>query len=116
MSFKPIETLALMLIAATASATDGQIPRNVDWIGLLLGPTGGVFAIGALFGCAVTWTLNLKIVSPFVQRAHAAEMAAMLAKITALEARVKELESFEARYMKLLEMHSERTLRVPNEL
>ena len=93
-----------------------DVPANIDWVGLLLGPTGGVFAIGALFGCIITWTLNLKIVSPFVQRAHAAEMEAMLAKITALEARVKELESFEQRYMKLLEMHSERTLRVPHDV
>ena len=107
-------TIASMLMLGLA-ATDGEIPKNIDWIGLLLGPTGGVFAIGALFGSIVTWGLNLKIVSPFVQRAHTAEMAAMLAKITALESRVKELESFEARYMKLLEMHSERTLRVPHD-
>ncbi len=93
-----------------------DLPQNVDWVGLLLGPTGGTFALGALFGSIVTWTLNLKIVSPFVQRAHIAEMQAMMSKITALETRVRELESFEARYMALLEKHSERTLRVPTQI
>lgn len=107
-----LESISLLM----AAAAESELPKNIDWVGLLLGPTGGVFAIGALFGCVLTWTLNLKIVSPFVQRAHSAEMAAMLAKITALEARVKELESFEARYMTLLEMHSKKTLRVPEDV
>lgn len=93
-----------------------ELPANVDWIGLLLGPSGGVFAMGALFGCIVTWTLNLKIVSPFVRRAHDAEMGAMMAKITALEESVKDLETFKSRYMEIVEKHSARTLRVPDDL
>lgn len=90
-----------------------EVPQNVDWIGLLLGPTGGVFAMGALFGSIVTWTLNLKIVSPFVRRAHDAEMKAMTDKITALDGRVKELEVVRNAYMVLLESHSAKTLKVP---
>lgn len=91
-----------------------DIPANVDWIGLLLGPSGGVFAMGALFGSIVTWTLNLKIVSPFVRRAHDAEMMAMTEKISALDGRVKELEIVRNAYMVLLETHSARTLKVPS--
>ena len=90
-----------------------EVPTNVDWIGLLLGPTGGVFAMGALFGSIVTWTLNLKIVSPFVRRAHDAEMKAMADKISALDGRVKELEIVRSAYMALLEQHSAKTLKIP---
>ena len=85
-----------------------------EFIGHLIGPTGGIFALGMIVGVVVTWAANMKIVGPFVQRAHAAEMKAMQAQITGLEARIKELESFEARYMALLEQHSAKTLKVPN--
>jgi hypothetical protein len=76
----------------------------------LLGPSGGIFALGMLAGSVAMWAMNLKLVAPYVQRAHAAEMQAMQARIGSLEVRIKELEAFEARYMELLERHSSKTL------
>lgn len=81
-----------------------------DVIGHLLGPSGGTFALGMLVGSVLMWIANLKVINPYVQRAHTAEMSAMQARITALELRIKELETFEARYMAILEQHSDPTL------
>ena len=81
-----------------------------DVIGHLLGPDGGTFALGLLCGSVLMWFANLKVVNPYVQRAHTAVMAAMQARIGALEMQIKELETFRDQYMALLERHSKATL------
>jgi len=83
---------------------------EADIINHLSGPTGGIFALGMLAGAIAMWAMNLKLVNPYVQRAHAAEIESMQSRITALELRIKELERFEERYMALLEKHSNKTL------
>lgn len=79
----------------------------------LLGPNGGVFAFGVGCGLMLMWLANLKIVAPFVQRAHEAEMKTMEVKIEMLIAKVDQLEEFRKRYMDLLERHSKPTLETP---
>ena len=81
-----------------------------DVIGQLLGPNGGTFGLGLLCGSILMWFANLKVVNPYVQRAHTAEMAAMQARIGTLEMQIKELETFREQYMALLERHSKATL------
>lgn len=81
-----------------------------DVIGQLLGPNGGTFGLGLLCGSILMWFANLKVVNPYVQRAHTAEMAAMQARIGTLEMQIKELETFRDQYMALLERHSKATL------
>ena len=81
-----------------------------DVIGQLTGPHGGVFALGMLVGSILMWFANLKVINPYVQRAHTAEMSAMQSRILALELRIKELEKFEESYMAILEAHSQGTL------
>lgn len=81
-----------------------------DVIGQLLGPNGGTFGLGLLCGSILMWFANLKVVNPYVQRAHTAEMAAMQARIGTLEMQIKELETFRGQYMALLERHSKATL------
>ena len=71
---------------------------------------GGTFALGMLVGSILMWFANLKVINPYVQRAHTAEMQAMQSRITALELRIKELERFEERYMEIVEEHSQGTL------
>lgn len=81
-----------------------------DVIGQLLGPNGGTFGLGLMCGSILMWFANLKVVNPYVQRAHTAEMAAMQARIGTLEMQIKELETFRDQYMALLERHSKATL------
>lgn len=81
-----------------------------DIITNLQGPMGGTFALGMLVGSILMWFANLKVINPYVQRAHTAEMQAMQARISALELRIKELEKFEESYMAILEAHSGPTL------
>ena len=81
-----------------------------DVIGQLLGPNGGTFGLGLLCGSILMWFANLKVVNPYVLRAHTAEMAAMQARIGTLEAEVHELRQFRDQYMELLERHSKPTL------
>jgi len=88
----------------------GLTVGEADIINHLAGPTGGIFALGMLAGAIAMWAMNLKLVNPYVQRAHVAEIEAMQARIAGLELRIKELEAFEARYMALLERHSSKTL------
>lgn len=85
-----------------------------DIITNLQGPMGGTFALGMLVGSILMWFANLKVINPYVQRAHTAEMAAMQSRITALELRIKELEKFEESYMAILEAHSSGTLHPGN--
>lgn len=75
---------------------------------------GGTFALGMLVGSILMWLANLKVINPYVQRAHIAEMSAMQSRITALELRIKELEKFEESYMAILEAHSSCTLHPGN--
>lgn len=81
----------------------------------LLGPTGGVFALGLLTGAVIMWVANLKMIAPYIQRAHAAEMDAMSKKIALLEARIGALEQTEKAYHSLLVEHSRRTLHPENQ-
>ena len=53
-----------------------------DIIANLQGPMGGTFALGILVGSLLMWYANLKVVNPYVLRAHTAEMAAMQAAMT----------------------------------
>lgn len=86
----------------------------LEW---LSGPNGGLIAIGAILGGVATWAMNLKIISPILQRAHQAEIAALESKIQAVEmafkreieqlrARVVELEQTEAEYHKILKQRA----------
>ena len=81
-----------------------------DIIANLQGPMGGTFALGILVGSLLMWYANLKVVNPYVLRAHTAEMAAMQARIGTLKAEVHELRQFRDQYMELLERHSKPTL------
>ena len=92
----------------------GLIVGEQDIIANLQGPMGGTFALGMLVGSILMWFANLKVINPYVQRAHTAEMAAMQSRITALELRIKELEKFEESYMAILEAHSSGTLHPGN--
>lgn len=83
---------------------------EADIINHLQGPMGGTFALGMLCGSILMWFANLKVINPYVQRAHTAEMQAMQSRITALELRIKELEKFEESYMAILEGHAGPTL------
>lgn len=82
-------------------------------VGHLLGPSGGTFALGMIVGGFLTWLGNLKILNPYMQRAHAAEIHALQSKleavelafkaeITALKARIQELEATEKEYHAIL--------------
>lgn len=86
----------------------------VHW---LTGPNGGLLALGAIAGIVATWAVNLKIISPILQRAHAAEIAALQARIEAMEtafkaemaalhARMQELETTEAEYHRILKQRA----------
>lgn len=81
-----------------------------DVIGHLLGPNGGTFALGLLCGSVLMWFANLKVVNPYIQRAHTAEMDAMRKQIALLENRINALEQTEKAYHSLLVEHSKRTL------
>ena len=83
---------------------------EADIINHLTGPSGGTFALGMLCGSILMWMANLKVINPYVQRAHTAEMQAMQSRISALELRIKELEKFESQYMAIVEAHSAATL------
>lgn len=76
----------------------------------LLGPNGGIFGLGLLFGMGIMWAANLKMIAPYIQRAHTAEMDAMRKQIALLEARINALEQTEKAYHSLLVEHSKRTL------
>lgn len=76
----------------------------------LLGPNGGIFALGLLTGAAIMWVANLKMIAPYIQRAHTAEMDAMRKQIQLLENRINALEQTEKAYHSLLVEHSKRTL------
>lgn len=84
--------------------------EDLNIVSYLTGPTGGVFALGMLSGVLLTWGVNLKIMKPFVERAHAAEMKAMQAQIDALKSQVSELVHFKEQYMNLLEKNFQKTV------
>lgn len=76
----------------------------------LAGPMGGIFGLGLIMGAVLMFAANRKVVEPYIQRAHSAEIAALQAKVTAQEVRIAELEKFREQYMALLERHSKATL------
>lgn len=76
----------------------------------LLGPNGGTFGLGILTGAIIMWLANLKMIAPYIVRAHSAEMLALGKQIALLEARISALEKTEAAYHGLLIEHSKRTL------
>lgn len=76
----------------------------------LMGPLGGAIGLGMLMGGGMMFVANRKVVEPYVQRAHSAEIAVLQAKVTAQEVRIAELEKFREQYMALLERHSKATL------
>lgn len=95
-----------------------------DVIKMLLGEAGGIFAFGIVVGVFLTWTANIRIVTPHIQRAHEAELNALHSKIeqmearhreqlVLLEARIKELEKFERDYMAVLHNHADGSLKLP---
>jgi len=91
--------------------------QEQDIIDQLLGPVGGTFALGMIVGSFLTWVGNLKLINPWVQKAHEAEITAMQSKIEALEqnfksqmgameSRIRELEVTEAEYFKVLKQRA----------
>lgn len=78
--------------------------------GSLLGPLGGAIGFGMVLGGSMMYAANRKVVEPYVQRAHIAEIQGMQAKITVLELQVKDLTQFKEQYLALLERHSKATL------
>lgn len=86
---------------------------DAEIIGWLTGPTGGIFALGAMAGIVATWAVNLKIISPYMRQAHAAELAAIRSQMDALvsgfnlelaslQSRVRALEVTETEYHEIL--------------
>ena len=88
---------------------------ETSYIGYLTGPMGGMWAFGWFVGAAMMWAANLKIVSPYVQRAHAAEMLALVQRIEALEREVARLRSVEEQHNALVAAHAARSLKPPKE-
>lgn len=76
----------------------------------LLGPLGGAVGFGMVLGGTMMFAANRKVVEPYVQRAHNAEIAGMQAEIEVLKLQVKELTQFKEQYLALLERHSKATL------
>lgn len=77
----------------------------------LLGPNGGIFALGMIVGSFCMWIANLKLIKPWVDRAHAAELSTLLVRIEGLESRVKSLEVVEHEHNSLIRAHAKATLK-----
>ncbi|MGL4440597.1 MAG: hypothetical protein ACRCUE_15140 [Bosea sp. (in: a-proteobacteria)] len=78
----------------------------------LLGPYGGLFALGMICGIVLTWGVNLRIINPYVKAAHDAQIAQLLNRIEALEREVERLRTIEEKHTKLIEDHARKTLAV----
>lgn len=76
----------------------------------LAGPMGGIFALGMITGGLLMFAANRKVVEPYMQRAHVAEIQALQAQIELMKRQISELEQFREQYMALLERHSKATL------
>ena len=84
--------------------------NEVDVISQLSGQLGGVFALGMLSGIVLMHGANIKVIGPYVTRAHTAEIQALKDRVAQNEAHIKELEKFRSDYMAILEAHSGPTL------
>jgi len=82
-------------------------------LGHLSGPNGGIFAMGIGVGIFLTWMAFGRVLTPQMQRAHAAELSALQARIATLELEIRELVEFRDQYLRLLEAHSAATLKHP---
>ena len=76
----------------------------------LAGPMGGVFALGLIMGAVLMFAANRKVVEPYMQRAHVAEIQALQAQVALQQRQIADLEQFRDQYMALLERHSKATL------
>lgn len=76
----------------------------------LAGPMGGIFGLGLIMGAVLMFAANRKVVEPYMQRAHTAEIQALQAQIALMQRQISELEQFREQYMALLERHSKATL------
>jgi len=84
--------------------------NEVDVVAQLSGQLGGTFAMGMLAGIVLMHAANIKVIGPYVTRAHTAEIQALKDRVAQNEAHIKELEKFRADYMAILEAHSGPTL------
>ena len=76
----------------------------------LAGPMGGIFALGMITGGLLMFAANRKVVEPYKDRAHTAEIQALQAQIALMQRQISELEQFREQYMALLERYSKATL------
>lgn len=76
----------------------------------LMGPMGGIFGLGLIMGAVLMFAANRKVVEPYMQRAHVAEIQALQAQIALMQRQIGELEQFRDNYMELLQRHSKATL------
>lgn len=76
----------------------------------LAGPMGGIFALGMMFGGFLMFAANRKVVEPYKDRAHTAEIQALQAQVALQQRQIADLEQFRDQYMALLERHSKATL------
>lgn len=83
---------------------------EADIIRQLSGQFGGIFGLGMLVGGSLMHMANVRVIDPYRQRAHNAEIQAMKDRITSLEAHIRELDKFRSDYMAILEAHSGPTL------
>lgn len=84
--------------------------NEVDVVAQLSGQLGGTFAMGMLAGVVLMHAAHLKVIGPYVTRAHTAEIQALKDRVAANEVHIKELEKFRSDYMAILEAHSGPTL------
>lgn len=83
---------------------DPEIARQLS------GPFGGAIGLGMIMGAFLMFVANRKVVEPYMQRAHTAEIQALQAQIALMQRQISELEQFREQYMALLERHSKATL------
>ncbi len=76
----------------------------------LMGPLGGAIGLGMMMGAALMFAANRKVVEPYKDRAHTAEIQALQAQIALMQRQIGELEQFRDNYMELLQRHSKATL------
>ena len=91
---------------------------DVDIIGQLSGPLGGLFGLGMIAGGMMMHFAHMRVISPYVTRAHQAEIQALKDRVASMESHIRDLEKFRTDYMEILEAHSGPTLhpkRVPHE-
>jgi hypothetical protein len=83
---------------------------EIDVISQLSGPLGGLFALGMVAGGLMMHIAHLRIIGPYVTRAHQAEIQALKDRVATNEQHIRDLEKFRTDYMEILEAHSGPTL------